>query len=128
MPAVATGSNVVMVTLQSLIARDGPTCVWCGREPWTADLTVEHLLPRSRSGRGVPENLAVACRTCNRRRRSKPVSAYVRAQLDAGRRPRVDLLTAALTRLSESAAREHAEYGRRQLALLRRLGDMSVLP
>ncbi len=111
------------MTLDALIARDGGVCVWCGRAPWIDDLTAEHLLPRSRSGRGLPENLAVACRTCNRLRRSKPVSAYVRAQLQDGRRPRLDLLRAALERLSTSASREHADYGRRQLALMRRIAD-----
>jgi 5-methylcytosine-specific restriction endonuclease McrA len=111
------------VTRESLINRDGGSCVWCGRRPWANDLTVEHLLPRSRRGRGLPENLAVACRTCNRLRRSKPVSAYVRAQLAAGHRPRIDLLEAALERLSASPSAEHAEYGRRQLALVRRIGD-----
>jgi HNH endonuclease len=111
------------VTLESLIARDGGTCVWCGREPWANDLTAEHLLPRSRCGRGLPENLVVACRTCNRRRRSKPVAAYVRAQLEAGHRPRTDLLEAALAGLSASASCEHADYGRRQLDLLRRIAD-----
>jgi HNH endonuclease len=111
------------MTLDALIERDGGVCVWCGRAPWIDDLTAEHLLPRSRSGRGLPENLAVACRTCNKLRRTKPVSAYVRAQLDTGRRPRLDLLHAALERLSASASREHAEYGRRQLTLLRRMAD-----
>jgi 5-methylcytosine-specific restriction endonuclease McrA len=109
------------VTLDSLITRDGEVCVWCGRELWRNDLTAEHLLPKARSGRGVPENLAVACRWCNRRRRTKSVAAYVRAQIDAGARPRVDLLTAALERLSASASRPHAQYAERQLALLRRL-------
>jgi 5-methylcytosine-specific restriction endonuclease McrA len=107
--------------LDSLITRDGEVCIWCGRELWRSDLTAEHLLPRARSGRGVPENLAVACRRCNRRRRTKSVAAYVRAQVDTGARPRIDLLTAALERLSRSASRPHAEYARRQLALLRRL-------
>jgi 5-methylcytosine-specific restriction endonuclease McrA len=111
------------VTLAALITRDGGTCVWCGRRPWADDLTAEHLLPRSRSGRGLPENLAVACRTCNKLRRTKPVAAYVRAQLEAGRRPRIDLLEAALERLSASASREHADYGRRQLDLMRRIAD-----
>jgi 5-methylcytosine-specific restriction endonuclease McrA len=111
------------VRLETLIARDGGVCLWCGRAPWADDLTAEHLLPRSRSGRGLPENLAVACGMCNRLRRSKPVSAYVRAQLEADRRPRIDLLEAALERLSASSFREHADYGRRQLALLRRIGD-----
>jgi hypothetical protein len=69
----------------------------------------------------VPENLAVACRRCNKQRRTKSVAAYVRAQRSAGAEPRLDLLTAALERLSASPSCAHAEYGRRQLALLDRL-------
>ena len=95
--------------------------MWCGRAPWRGDLTAEHLLPRARRGHGVSENLALACRRCNKRRRTRSVAAYVRAQLDAGERPRLDLLRAALERLSHSASRRHAEYGRRELQLLSRL-------
>jgi 5-methylcytosine-specific restriction endonuclease McrA len=109
------------MTLENLISRDGEACVWCGRELWRHDLTAEHLLPRARSGRGVPENLAVACRRCNKRRRTKSIAAYVRALSDAGERPRLDLLTAALARLSRSGSRAHVQYAERQLALLRRL-------
>jgi 5-methylcytosine-specific restriction endonuclease McrA len=109
------------MTRESLIGRDGGICVWCGREPWPADLTAEHLLPRARHGRTVPENLAVACRACNKRRRTKPVVAYVRAQRHDGQEPRVDLLEAALRRMSGSGSPVHAEYAARQLALLDRL-------
>jgi 5-methylcytosine-specific restriction endonuclease McrA len=109
------------MTLENLITRDGGVCIWCGRELWRRDLTAEHILPRARSGRGVPENLAVACRRCNKHRRTKSVAAYVRAQRSSGAEPRLDLLTAALERLSQSAASAHAEYGQRQLTLLDRL-------
>jgi 5-methylcytosine-specific restriction endonuclease McrA len=109
------------MTHDNLLARDGGVCVWCGREPWLSDVTAEHLLPRSRRGRTLPENLAVACRACNKRRRTKPVVAYVRQQLQDGRQPRVDLLRSALDRLSSCASPAHAEYARRQLALLSRL-------
>ena len=95
--------------------------MWCGREPWSADLTAEHLLPRSRRGRTLPENLAVACRSCNKRRRTKPVVAYVRSQRADGYAPRIDLIESALERLSDSESPAHAEYARRQLALLDRL-------
>jgi hypothetical protein len=107
--------------VDQLILRDGPVCVWCGREPWRRDLTAEHLLPRSRGGRTTQENLAVACRRCNRRRRSRPVSAYVRAQQEAGAELRFDLLAAALERLAGSGSAVHAEYARRQLELLARI-------
>jgi 5-methylcytosine-specific restriction endonuclease McrA len=109
------------MTLESLITRDGEVCIWCGRRLWRSDLTAEHLLPRARNGRGVPENLAIACRRCNKRRRTKSVASYVRTLSDAGERPRLDLLTAALERLSRSSSREHVRYAQRQLALLRRL-------
>jgi hypothetical protein len=39
-----------VMTLESLVGRDGGTCVWCGREPWREDLTAEHLLPRAGHG------------------------------------------------------------------------------
>jgi HNH endonuclease len=109
------------LTRENLLSRDGAMCVWCGRTPWPTDLTAEHLLPRSRRGRAVPENLAVACRACNKRRRTKPVVAYVRAQRDDGYDPRMDLLETALERLSRSQSPVHAEYAQRQLALLGRL-------
>ena len=47
--------------------------------------------------------------------------AYGRAQLAEGQAPRVDLLRDALRRLSRSGSAVHAEYARRQLALLTRL-------
>jgi 5-methylcytosine-specific restriction endonuclease McrA len=111
----------VAVTLDGLIGRDGGICVWCGSSPWRADLTAEHLLPRARRGHGVEENLALACRRCNRRRRTRSVAAYVRAQINAGERPRVDLIRDALERLSHSSSGRHADYARRELVLLRRL-------
>lgn len=109
------------VGVDALIERDGAACVWCGAERWRRDLTAEHLLPRSRGGRGRPENLAVACRRCNRRRRTRPVVAFVRELRESGVPVSAEPLLAALRRLGESASAPHAEYGRRQLALLDRL-------
>jgi 5-methylcytosine-specific restriction endonuclease McrA len=79
------------------------------------------LLPRSRGGRTTPENLAVACRSCNKRRRSLPVSAYVRMLARAGREPALERVAAAMERLATSATPSHAAYGARQAALLERL-------
>lgn len=109
------------MTLAELIARDGGCCVWCGASPWRSDLTAEHLLPRSRGGRGLPENLAVACRRCNRRRRSRSVSAYARARLNDGLPADLPRIAGTLERLSGLESGAHAAYGRRQLNLLARL-------
>ena len=125
MPRASAGAKVEHVsTLTELIARDGSRCVWCGRELWPSDLTAEHLLPRSRRGHATADNLAVACRRCNRARGTQAVSTYVRAQQEAGAHPHVDTLLSALDRLSHSPRRAHAEYGARQRQLLlRMLGD-----
>lgn len=116
-----------MTALSELIERDGPRCVWCGRQMWPADLTAEHLLPRSRAGHTTAENLAVACRRCNRARGPRSVAAYVRELRATGRQPRLGTLRAALGRLAVSERRAHAQYGARQLELLDRLaGEASV--
>jgi hypothetical protein len=109
------------MTLDDLIQRDGSECVWCGRAPWRRDLTAEHLMPRSRGGRTSPENLTVACRSCNKRRGTKPVVAFARAQLDAGAPVRTEVLQLTLARLADSDRRDLAGYGQRQHALLQRL-------
>ena len=105
----------------AILERDGAACVWCGREPWARDLTLEHLLPRSRGGHATPENLTPACRGCNRARRSRPVAGYVRELIDAGREPRLPALERALERLTASPRAAESAYGARQLELLRRL-------
>lgn len=127
----SAGANVQkMGLLTDLIARDGSRCVWCGRELWPSDLTAEHLLPRSRRGHATADNLAVACRRCNRARGTQAVSTYVRAQQDAGAQPHVDTLLSALDRLSRSPRRAHAQYGARQRELLLRMlaGDAQRRP
>jgi 5-methylcytosine-specific restriction endonuclease McrA len=46
---------------QGVLARDGHRCQYCG----AAAETLDHVLPRSRGGRHVWENLVAACRRCN---------------------------------------------------------------
>ena len=101
-----------------LIQRDGRACVWCGRELWDRDLTREHVVPRSRGGHMIAENAVVACRSCNKRRGSKPVDAYVRELRREGAEVDVAALRSALARLARSPRRTHR---RAALAMLRRL-------
>lgn len=109
------------LTVEELIERDGPACVWCGREVWRRDLTLEHVIPRSRGGHLVAENAVVACRGCNKRRGSRPVDAYVRELLRAGTSVDVGTLTRALERLAASTRRAHREPAARVLSRLVRV-------
>ncbi len=48
------------------VRRDGPTCIWCGRELTGLVLpTTEHVVPRVKGGPSWPENEVAACHRCN---------------------------------------------------------------
>ena len=53
---------------RTVLARDLYTCQYCGAEPGRAELTVDHILPRSRGGLSTWENVVTACGACNRRK------------------------------------------------------------
>jgi 5-methylcytosine-specific restriction endonuclease McrA len=53
---------------RGVLARDRETCMYCGAQPGRANLTVDHILPRSRGGQTVWENVVAACRECNHRK------------------------------------------------------------
>jgi 5-methylcytosine-specific restriction endonuclease McrA len=56
------------ITRKAVLARDSWTCQYCGsRKP---GLTVDHVIPRSRGGKSVWENIVASCATCNRRKGS----------------------------------------------------------
>lgn len=51
-----------------ILMRDRYRCQYCGRKGTAFDLTLDHILPRSRGGETVPENLCAACQMCNNRK------------------------------------------------------------
>jgi 5-methylcytosine-specific restriction endonuclease McrA len=54
------------ITRKAVLARDAWTCQYCGRE--RGGLTVDHVIPRSRGGESVWENIVASCAPCNRRK------------------------------------------------------------
>ncbi len=53
---------------RGVLARDRDTCQYCGVQPGRANLTVDHVLPRSQGGQTVWENVVTACRECNHKK------------------------------------------------------------
>ncbi|MGY1772312.1 HNH endonuclease [Blastococcus sp. SYSU D00813] len=52
--------------LTAALARDGATCIWCGRVlGGLVPPTTEHVVPRVKGGPSWPENEVAACRRCN---------------------------------------------------------------
>ena len=48
--------------------RDKFRCQYCGDKKTATDLTLDHILPRSRGGDHIPLNVVTACIRCNNRK------------------------------------------------------------
>jgi len=56
------------LTNAALFARDQHLCLYCGREVSRQQLTRDHVMPLSRGGRDIWENVVAACFQCNSRK------------------------------------------------------------
>jgi 5-methylcytosine-specific restriction endonuclease McrA len=54
------------ITRRAVFARDRWTCQYCGHE--RGNLTVDHVVPRSKGGASTWENIVTCCAPCNRRK------------------------------------------------------------
>jgi 5-methylcytosine-specific restriction endonuclease McrA len=61
-------SRVQVVSRKNLYARDNYTCQYCGEEFAAKDLTLDHVMPKSRGGMSRWENLVTCCKPCNHRK------------------------------------------------------------
>ncbi|MGQ0613208.1 MAG: HNH endonuclease [Planctomycetaceae bacterium] len=72
-------SRKVAFSRRNLYRRDQFTCQYCGCRPGSEELSIDHILPRSRGGRTTWENCALACVECNKRKSNRtPVDAGMR--------------------------------------------------
>ncbi len=53
------------ITRRAVFARDGWACQYCGAR---SNLTVDHVIPRSKGGSSTWENIVSSCAPCNRRK------------------------------------------------------------
>lgn len=53
---------------RNLFARDGHKCQYCGRSFPIHQLSIDHVVPRSRGGETCWDNVVSACLTCNTRK------------------------------------------------------------
>ena len=54
------------ITRRAVFARDRWTCQYCGHE--RGNLTVDHVIPRSKGGASSWDNIVTCCAPCNRRK------------------------------------------------------------
>jgi 5-methylcytosine-specific restriction endonuclease McrA len=62
----------VKLSRREIFIRDNYTCQYCDRQ--MTDLTIDHVIPRSRGGMHVWDNVVSACRQCNHRKGGKSIA------------------------------------------------------
>jgi 5-methylcytosine-specific restriction endonuclease McrA len=53
---------------RNIFLRDRHTCQYCGKRPKDDDMTIDHIMPKSRGGHTAWENVVLACTSCNIRK------------------------------------------------------------
>ena len=53
---------------KNILMRDRYTCQYCHRSSPSVELTLDHVIPRSRAGETTWENLEACCHACNNRK------------------------------------------------------------
>jgi 5-methylcytosine-specific restriction endonuclease McrA len=53
---------------KNIMMRDRYSCQYCHRAGGASDLTLDHVIPRSRGGESSWENLVASCHQCNNRK------------------------------------------------------------
>lgn len=73
---------------RNLYRRDGYRCQYCGRNKPTSELSIDHVVPRSRGGRTTWENCVLSCIPCNVRKGSRSLAEARMTLCKAPERPR----------------------------------------
>ena len=61
----------VRFSRRNIFERDKNQCQYCGKTFAKPDLTLDHVIPRSKGGRDAWENLVLACMKCNVRKANR---------------------------------------------------------
>ncbi len=79
---------LIPLTRRTVLARDQYTCQYCGAQPGKSQLTLDHVVPRSRGGEHTWDNVVTACVQCNQRKRDRIVLEVGMRLLAQPARPR----------------------------------------
>jgi 5-methylcytosine-specific restriction endonuclease McrA len=61
----------VKFSRRNIFERDRFSCQYCDRTPVRSELSIDHVVPRSRGGSHTWDNVVAACRPCNVRKRDR---------------------------------------------------------
>jgi 5-methylcytosine-specific restriction endonuclease McrA len=61
-------SAAVSFSRRNVFKRDHWTCQYCGVQPGSEELTIDHVVPRSQGGTSTWDNCVLACIDCNKQK------------------------------------------------------------
>jgi 5-methylcytosine-specific restriction endonuclease McrA len=80
--------RTVKFNRRNIFARDGNRCQYCGRRFPSSELSLDHVVPRSRGGASTWENMVCACTRCNARKGGRLPGEAGMKLIHKPRRPR----------------------------------------
>lgn len=73
---------------KTIYKRDNFTCQYCGSRPGSSELSIDHVMPRSRGGLTTWDNCVLACVSCNTRKADRTPAQAGMKLLRQPRKPR----------------------------------------
>jgi 5-methylcytosine-specific restriction endonuclease McrA len=65
------GERTVVFSRRNIFKRDRYTCQYCSGQPGPKELTIDHLVPKSRGGKSEWTNCLLACLACNAKKANR---------------------------------------------------------
>lgn len=69
-----TPTHKIPFSRRAIYKRDHFTCQLCGAQPGPEELTIDHVIPRSRGGVSSWENCVLACIACNSKKANRTLA------------------------------------------------------
>lgn len=86
--------SIARCSRKNVLMRDRYQCQYCGKKAGVQDLTIDHVIPRSRGGKTTWKNVVTACGKCNREKGNQWVKDFKHPLMRRPKRPNVfDMLT-----------------------------------
>ena len=78
---------ILPCTRKNVLTRDENRCQYCTKHFREADLTIDHVLPRSKGGQSQWTNVVAACRPCNQQKDNYLIEKSPLSLIRAPKRP-----------------------------------------
>jgi 5-methylcytosine-specific restriction endonuclease McrA len=98
----------IPLTRRNILNRDNHSCQYCGYTG--SDLTLDHVIPRSRGGVDSWENLTTACMRCNVKKGSRSPKEANLSLCNQPRRPHSSLHYEAASQINNGTHAEWRKY------------------